>query len=259
MVYTNMMKHIHFIAAPHDKAQSALIELTQTYGQCDINKADVIVPLGGDGTLLETLSKDITQNVPVFGMNKGSVGFLMNPYRPEDLIERINKAQSYEIHPLRMRATTADGQTVEGVAFNEVAVFRATHHAAKISIYVDEHQRMAELIADGVMVASPAGSTAYNFSAHGPILPLGANLLALTPISPFRPRRWRGALLPQHHEIRFKVNDPENRPVNATADSIEVKNVVEVAIWQSKRIQRHLLFDPEQNLEERIISEQFII
>ncbi len=254
-----MMKHIHFIAGRHEAAQNALAELSKRYGQSNIEKADVIVPLGGDGTLLETLNKDITQNIPVFGMNKGSVGFLMNAYRVEGLLERINKAESYEIHPLRMRATTSEGKIVESVAFNEVAIFRSTRQAAKISIYVDGHLRMAELIADGVMVASPAGSTAYNFSAHGPILPLSANLLALTPISPFRPRRWRGALLPQHHEIRFKVNDPENRPVNANADSIEVRNVEEVTIWQSKRIQRHLLFDPEQNLEERIISEQFII
>jgi NAD+ kinase len=253
------MKHIHFTAAPHEDAQNAFDELTALYGQADLDKADVIVPLGGDGTLLDTLHKKATKDIPVFGMNKGSVGFLMNHYAAEDLPARLKKAQLYEIHPLRMRAKTCDGEEFESVAFNEVAIFRASRQASKISIYVDDHLRMAELIADGVMVSSPAGSTAYNFSAHGPILPLSANLLALTPISPFRPRRWRGALLPQHHEIRFVVNDPANRPVSATADSMEVKDICEVTIWQSRSIERQLMFDPEQNLEERIINEQFVI
>ena len=253
------MKHIHFIAAPHDDAKNALAELTAKYGQADLDKADVIVPLGGDGTLLETLHKKATKEIPVFGMNKGSVGFLMNHFEIDGLIERIRDADTYEVHPLRMKAITCSGEVFESVAFNEVAIFRATRQAAKVSIYVDEHLRMAELIADGVMVASPAGSTAYNFSAHGPILPLSANLLALTPISPFRPRRWRGALLPQHHQIRFVVHDSENRPVSVNADSMEVREIKEVTIWQSKSIERQLLFDPEQNLEERIISEQFVI
>lgn len=253
------MKKIHFTAAPHDDAQDALKDLTALYGQADIDAAEIIVPLGGDGTLLDTLHNKAKKDIPVFGMNKGSVGFLMNDYRPDDLLERLAKAETYEIHPLRMKATTCDGEEFESVAFNEVALFRASRQTAKTSIYVDDHLRMAELIADGVMVASPAGSTAYNFSAHGPILPLQANLLALTPISPFRPRRWRGALLPNHHEIRIVVHEADHRPVSVTADSVEIRCINEVTIWQSRSIERQLMFDPEQNLEERILSEQFVI
>ena len=246
------MKHIHFIAADHDEAQAALAELIDRYGQAPFDQAKVIIPLGGDGTLLDTLHNKASYDLPVYGMNKGSVGFLMNAYNPDNLIERLEAAETIDIHPLRMRAMTC-------VAFNEVALFRSSRQAAKIAIYVDGKLRMEELVADGVMLASPAGSTAYNFSAHGPIMPLTANLLALTPISPFRPRRWRGALLPQHHEIRLEVHDPVNRPVSANADSIEVKNIKEITIWQSRSIERRLMFDPDQNLDERILNEQFMV
>jgi NAD+ kinase len=253
------MKNIHFIAANHEEAQAALAELIKRYGQAPFDKAEVIIPLGGDGTLLDTLHNKASYELPVYGMNKGSVGFLMNSYNPDDLIKRLEAAETIDIRPLRMRAITCEGETIERVAFNEVALFRSSRQAAKIAIYVDDELRMEELVADGVMLASPAGSTAYNFSAHGPIMPLTANLLALTPISPFRPRRWRGALLPQHHEIRLEVHDPINRPVSANADSIEVKNIKEITIWQSRSIERRLMFDPDQNLDERILNEQFMV
>lgn len=252
------MPIIHFHAAKTEDAQEALAALTAEYGQHDAGKAEIIVVLGGDGTLLEMLHNNLDNNKKIYGMNRGSVGFLMNPYRTESLPERLAAAQNVTLHPLRMRAETIDGATIKAVAFNEVSLLRQRHFAAKIGITVDEIERLPELVCDGVMVASPAGSTAYNLSAHGPIIPLTAEILALTPISAFRPRRWRGALLPNKATVRFDILDPEERPVSATADYTEVRAVRSVEIHQSRTIGINLLFDPDHNLEERILKEQFL-
>lgn len=253
-----MSHNIHFHAAKTDEAQDALAALTAQYGQHDENGADFIVALGGDGTLLEVLHKFENADKKIYGMNRGSVGFLLNPYRTENLIERLENAQTVTLRPLRMTAETVDGETVEAVAFNEVSLLRQRHFAAKISIAVDDIPRMAELVCDGIMVATPAGSTAYNLSAHGPIIPLSASVLALTPISAFRPRHWRGALLHNTASVRFDILSPEDRPVSATADYTEVRNVKSVEIHQSASIGMNLLFDPDHGLEERILKEQFL-
>lgn len=208
--------------------------------------------------MLEALHRHHPLNKPIYGMNRGSVGFLLNPYRTEHLPERLNAAQSVRLHPLRMLARTEDGQEIEALAFNEVSLLRQSKNAAKIGVEVDDVERLPELVCDGILLASPAGSTAYNLSAHGPVIPLSANVLALTPISPFRPRRWRGALLHDEARVRFTVLNPEKRPVSATADSTEVRNVATVDIWQSRAIGVTLLFDPDHNLEERILKEQFL-
>jgi NAD+ kinase len=250
-------ERIHFHASTSDAAREALAALTATYGQADVNDADVIVALGGDGTLLETLHKYHSLNKPFYGLNRGSVGFLLNPYRAENLRDRLSKAQQVTLHPLRMKAVDDKGATHEAVAFNEVSLLRQRSHAAKITVSVDGVPRLPELVCDGILVATPAGSTAYNLSAHGPVIPLSANVLALTPISPFRPRRWRGALLPSHVKIRFDIFDPPARPVSASADMTEVRGVAQVEVWQSTSIGVNLLFDPDHNLEERILKEQF--
>jgi NAD+ kinase len=204
--------------------------------------------------LHETGSKDI----PVYGMNRGSLGFLLNPYKPDDLVHRLEKAQRVTIHPLRMTATDHDGKTYESIAFNEVSLLRQVRQAAKIAIRIDGIERLDELICDGIMVATPAGSTAYNLSAHGPIIPLSANVLALTPISAFRPRRWRGALLPCSAQIEFDILEADKRPVSATADDFEVRNVKKVAIQQADNVSKTVMFDPDYSLEERILKEQFL-
>lgn len=249
---------IHFHAADSDEGQEAFQELSALYGQVDPENADVIVALGGDGTMLEALHKFYKLDVAIYGMNRGSVGFLMNPYRADDLTGRLAGAQSVQLHPLRMTARTKDGVETEALAFNEVSLLRQERHAAKIGIAVDGIERMPEMICDGVLLATPAGSTAYNLSAHGPIIPLSANVLALTPISAFRPRRWRGALLPHTVNVRFEILDAGKRPVSATADSTEVRNVTQVDIRESRSISVTLLFDPDHNLEERILKEQFL-
>lgn len=249
---------IHFHAAASEEAQEAFRTLSNAYGQCAPDEASVIVPLGGDGTMLEALHKFHHSGKPIYGMNRGSVGFMMNPFRTDRFLERLTQAQSVVLHPLRMRATTAGGVSIDAIAFNEVSLLRQERHAAKISIRVDEIERLPELVCDGILVATPAGSTAYNLSAHGPILPLSANVLALTPISAFRPRRWKGALLPSHVSIRFDVKDPHARPVSATADSTEVRDVARVEIRESKTLSVTLMFDPDHNLEERILKEQFL-
>lgn len=249
---------IYFHAATSAEAQEAFTTLTQLYGQCSPDDAAVIVALGGDGTMLETLHNFYTLGKPIYGMNRGSVGFMMNPYRAEHFLERLSHAQSVTLHPLRMRAITKTGAEVEAIAFNEVSLLRQERHAAKISVIVDDIERLPELVCDGILVSTPAGSTAYNLSAHGPILPLSANVLALTPISAFRPRRWKGALLPSHVSIRFSVKDPTARPVSATADSTEVRDVAHVEIRESKSLSVTLMFDPDHNLEERILKEQFL-
>lgn len=249
---------IHFHAATSVEAQEAFSTLTGLYGQCNPDDAAVIVALGGDGTMLETLHNFYQTGKPIYGMNRGSVGFMMNPYRAENFLERLNNAQSVTLHPLRMRATTKDGKEIDAIAFNEVSLLREERHAAKISVTVDNIERLPELVCDGILVSTPAGSTAYNLSAHGPILPLSANVLALTPISAFRPRRWKGALLPSHVSIKFEVKDPVARPVSATADSTEVRDVARVEVRESKSLSVTLMFDPDHNLEERILKEQFL-
>lgn len=253
-----MSSNIHFHAAKTDEAQAALAELTAQYGQNDEDRADVIVALGGDGTLLEVLHKYENTDKKIYGMNRGSVGFLLNPYRAENLLERLENTQTVTLRPLRMMAETIEGETIEAVAFNEISLLRQRHFAAKISITVDDIPRMPELVCDGVMVATPAGSTAYNLSAHGPIIPLSASVLALTPISAFRPRHWRGALLHNTASVRFDILNAEERPVSATADYTEVRNVKSVEIHQSTSIGMNLLFDPDHSLEERILKEQFL-
>ncbi|TWG86140.1 NAD+ kinase [Luteimonas sp. J16] len=248
---------IAFLASQTEDAQQAMAALVARHGQCEPDEADVLCPLGGDGFMLQTLHRYGSLGKPVFGMKLGTVGFLMNHFREDDLLERIAAAEPAVLRPLEMVAQTESGATVGSLAYNEVSLLRQTRQAAHVSIELNGKQRLDELIADGVMVATPAGSTAYNYSAHGPILPLGANVIALTPIAAFRPRRWRGALLRSDTEVRFRVLDPFKRPVSATADSHEVRDVVEVMIRESRERTVTMLFDPEHNLEERILSEQF--
>ncbi|MFO1037683.1 MAG: NAD kinase [Geminicoccaceae bacterium] len=248
-----------FVAAPTSEAQRARAELTHVYGACPLADAEVIVALGGDGFMLETLHRHLDRRIPIYGMNLGTVGFLLNVYDAERLPERIAAATPVDLFPLRMQATLLDDRTVDAMGINEVSVFRETRQAARLSIDIDGVCRMPELVCDGLLVATPAGSTAYNLSAYGPIIPLGANLLALTPISPFRPRRWRGALLPARSRITIHVREPEKRPVSAVADFTEVRDVASIEVWEDRSIAVHLLFDPEHNLEERILREQFVL
>ncbi len=250
---------IAFVAAATLLAAESCARLVARYGAVPIDEAQVIVALGGDGFLLETLHANMGRPLPVFGMNCGSVGFLMNAHSEEDLTERLALAQAAVLHPLRMHAVTAAGVVEEAVALNEVSLLRQGRQAAKIRISVDGRVRVPELICDGVLVATPAGSTAYNFSAHGPIVPLSANLLPLTPISAFRPRRWRGALLPSTADVLFEVLEREKRPVAAVADAFEVRDVASVAVSEDRSIQWTLLFDPDTALSERIIAEQFTV
>jgi len=247
-----------FLAAGTTEATEARLAFEARYQTVEPAAADIIVALGGDGFMLETLHRFIDRDIPVYGMNLGTVGFLLNEYGSDELPARIEQAQPVELYALRMRARQEDGTVVEGIAINEVSVFRETRQAAALSLDIDGVNRLPELVCDGVMVATPAGSTAYNLSAHGPIIPLGANILALTPISPFRPRRWRGALLSSSTHFRIRVRDPEKRPVSAVADFTEVRDVVEVEVWEDRDKRFQLLFDPEHNLEERILKEQFI-
>ena len=216
-----------------------------------------LVALGGDGHMLQTLHRHIKRQVPIYGMHRGSVGFLMNTYRETRLIERLKAATPVTVHPLRMRATTANGKEHDALAINEVSLLRETRQAAKIRIMVDGKPRISELICDGVMVATPAGSTAYNLSAQGPILPIDAALLALTPISAFRPRRWRGALLPHRAKVRFEILESAKRPVSAVADDFEVRDVIAVDVAEDRSIAMTMLYDAGHNLDERILSEQF--
>jgi NAD+ kinase len=249
---------IGFRAAETPEAQTALAQLQREYKHLPLSQADVIVALGGDGFMLETLHVTIDRPVPIYGMNLGTVGFLLNQYRTEELLDRLDRAVSVPLHPLRMRAVRSTGAVEHGLGINEVSLFRETRQAATLSVEIDGVVRLQELVCDGILVATPAGSTAYNLSAHGPILPVGANMLALTPISAFRPRRWRGALLPSRTRFRFRTRDPLKRPVSAVADYTEIRDVVEVEVWEDPEITFQLLFDPEHNLEERILKEQFV-
>jgi NAD+ kinase len=248
---------IAIAAAPTKLATESRARLVARYGDCEFADAEVIVALGGDGFMLETLHRVLSRNVPVYGMNCGSVGFLMNTFSEDNLPERLANGQEAVLHPLRMYAVTVTGAVEEALALNEVSLLRQLRQGAKIRITVDGRVRLPELMCDGVLVSTPAGSTAYNLSAHGPIVPLSANLLPLTPISAFRPRRWRGALLPSTAEVLFEVLETEKRPVAAVADFTEVRDVVSVAVSEDRSVGVTVLFDPDQGLSERIIAEQF--
>ena len=248
---------IAFVAAETDAAAQAVAALEKRYPHTTPDKADIIVAVGGDGTMLETLHRSMARNVPIFGMNLGSVGFLMNRYDVDGLMERLALARPAVVHPLLMEARRVNGEMQKALAINEVSLLRETRQTAKIRIIIDGRVRMEELFCDGVLVATPAGSTAYNLSAHGPIVPLGAPILALTPISAFRPRRWRGALLPHTAVVAFEVLESDKRPVSAVADYTEVREVAEVRVREDRSVSHTLLFDPEQNLSERILKEQF--
>ena len=248
---------IAFVASPTPEAEEARARLAAHYGDASPDEADVVVALGGDGLMLQTLHGFMNTGKPIYGMNRGSVGFLMNEYGEDGLIERLEAAERTLIRPLLMRARDAHGQTHTGRAINEVSLLRQTHQAAKLRISVDGKVRLEELICDGILVSTPAGSTAYNLSAYGPILPIDSPLLALTPISAFRPRRWRGALLPNEAELLIEVLEADKRPVSACADHIEFRDIVEVCVAEDAASSMLMLFDPGHNLDERILAEQF--
>ncbi|MCC7321433.1 MAG: NAD kinase [Rubellimicrobium sp.] len=249
---------ITFRASDAPLAEEARRALVARYGDAPLERAEVVVALGGDGFMLQTLHALEGREVPVYGMNRGTVGFLMNTYAEEGLPERLAAAEETVINPLRMRATTADGRIEEALAINEVSLLRAGPQAARLRILVDGRERLAELICDGALVSTPAGSTAYNYSAHGPVLPIGSEVLALTAIAPFRPRRWRGALLPKAAEVVFEVLDAGKRPVMATADASPARDVLRVEIRSETALRHRLLFDPGHGLEERVLREQFV-
>ena len=248
---------IAFVASAGAEAQEALARLAALCGNHAAADADVVVALGGDGLMLQTLHQQMHSDKPIYGMHRGTVGFLMNEFSVDDLRDRLAAARETLFHPLLMRATDMRGVVHLHHAINEVALFRQTHQAARLRILIDEHERMPELIADGILVATPAGSTAYNLSAQGPILPINAALLALTPISPFRPRRWRGALLPDSAVVVIEVLEGDKRPVAAVADHDEARDVRRVEVLSDKTIAMRMLFDPGHSLEERILREQF--
>ena len=248
---------ISFRASDAPLAQEAMHGLIERYGQATPERADVVVALGGDGFMLETLNDVRPLDKPVYGMNRGTVGFLMNEFGAEDLPQRLAEAEEAVINPLRMRAASVDGTMTEGLAINEVSLLREGPQAARLRISVDGKPRLDELVCDGALVATPAGSTAYNYSAHGPILPIGSEILALTAVAPFRPRRWRGALLPKTATVRFDVLQPQKRPVMADANGHPVRNVHWVEVRSEPSIRHRILFDPGHGLEERLIREQF--
>lgn len=253
-----MTLRIAFCASNAPTAQDALSRLTARYGQETEQAADVIVALGGDGFMLQTLHRTKDLNAPVYGMNRGTVGFMMNNYEEDGLIDRLSAAEEEEINPLAMKAERKDGTTYKVLAINEVSLLRQGPQAAKLQISVDGKVRMPELVCDGAIVATPAGSTAYNYSAHGPILPIGSGVLALTGVAPFRPRRWRGALLKKSAVVTFVVTDHEKRPVMAEADGQSVRDVVRVTVSSEPSVRHHVLFDPGHGLEERLFREQFV-
>ena len=252
-------RRVAILAGQSTEAQKARAALVARYGSAAEEEADMVVALGGDGFMLETLHRFLRRGLPVYGMNRGSVGFLMNDYRDDDLPARLAAAQTAIVHPLRMVALRDNAPSVEALAINEVSLLRESRQAAKIRILVDGKARLPELICDGILVSTPAGSTAYNLSAHGPIVPLSANLLPLTPISAFRPRRWRGALLPSDATVVFDILEPDKRPVAAVADYTEVRDVTRVEVREARDVSLTLMFDPDHGLSERIIAEQFTV
>jgi NAD+ kinase len=250
-------ERIAFVASDVPEAQRAQQRLARRYGDAKPDEADVVVALGGDGLMLATLQRFMNSGKPIYGMHRGTVGFLMNEYEEADLQARLTAADVTVIHPLMMRARDEVGRIHRHRAINEVSLFRQTYQAARLRVLVDGKERLPELVADGILLATPAGSTAYNFSVQGPIIPIGSPLLALTPISPFRPRRWRGALLPDRADVTIEVLEAEKRPVAAVADHDEVRSVRAVDISLDHSISMHMLFDPGHNLDERILGEQF--
>ncbi|TDL81848.1 NAD kinase [Palleronia sediminis] len=252
-----MARKIAFFAADTEVAHAARDELAALYGRVELDEADVIVALGGDGHMLRTLHETEDLRAPVYGMNCGTIGFLMNEYRTEDLHERLAAAEPERINPLAMLACKMDGTEARLLAINEVSLLRQGPQAAKLKISVDGRVRLEELVCDGALVATPAGSTAYNYSAHGPILPIGCGVLALTAMSAFRPRRWRGAILPQNVSVRFDVNEADKRPVMADADGRQVRDVASVIVRSEPSVTHTILFDPGHGLEERLLNEQF--
>jgi len=251
-------RKIHFVASQTSAADAAMQKLQDVYGQAKTDEADVIVALGGDGFMLRTLHRFLPAGLPVYGMKLGDVGFLMNRFREEELHERLNSADVVELNPLRMIAVTEAGGESTALAINEVSLLRQLNQAAHIRILVNGSVKVEDLVCDGVLVSTAAGSSAYNLSAQGPILPLGTEALALTPISPFRPRRWRGAVLPTTVRIRFEILDYYKRPVSATADAQEIRNVISVDVFEDRDITLKLMFDPDHSLEQRILDEQFL-
>ncbi len=250
---------IAFLASEHDRAEAARAELVRVHGLCEPEDAEVLVALGGDGLMLQTLHAARALGVAAFGMNLGSVGFLMNPYSGAGLEERLRVAERTRLQPLRARIATASGETAEALAFNEIALYRASRQTASLRLLINGRERLPELACDGVIVATPAGSTAYNLSAHGPILPIGAELVAVTPICPFRPRRWRGAILRQSARVRVEVLDDGKRPVSVSADFLEIPDAVACEVWSDSAESVELLFDPGHDLDERVIQEQFAL
>jgi NAD+ kinase len=248
---------IHFVASRVQPAEEAVAVMQKRYGQYDVNEAEVIVALGGDGFMLRTLHRVIQNDAPVFGMKIGNIGFLMNRYSEDDLLQRLADARPVSLNPLRMEVQTESGTETSALAINEISLLRQTNQAAHIRILVNGNIKVEEMVCDGVLLATAAGSTAYNFSVRGPILPLGTDALALTPISPFRPRRWNGAILPSSARVSFEVLNNYKRKVSATADAYEVRDVIRVDAYEDKTIELNLLFDPAHSLEERILNEQF--
>ena len=253
-----MTVHIHFVASQIESASEAVTQMQKRYGQCDVSDAEVIVALGGDGFMLRTLHRYIRSDLPVFGMKIGSVGFLMNRYSEDDLIQRLDTARLVNLNPLRMNVLSESGAETTALAINEISLLRQTNQAAHIRILVNDSVKVEVLVCDGVLLSTAAGSTAYNSSVRGPILPLGTDALALTPISPFRPRRWNGAILPSSVRVRFEVIDHYKRAISATADAHEVRNIVRVDAFEDRERKLKLLFDPAHSLEERILNEQFL-
>lgn len=251
------IERISFVSSGTPEANAAAESLRARYGNLPFEEAEAIVALGGDGLMLQTLHRTMSTGVPVYGMNFGSIGFLMNQFSAEDLPARLAAAKPTTIYPLEMTVRCDDGSEHRALALNEVSLFRMTYQAVKVEIVVDGHTRLDELICDGVLVSTPAGSTAYNLSAHGPILPIDSSLLALTPISPFRPRRWRGAILGNHAVVTFRTREAEKRPVSAVADNVEFQRVLEVTVRENRSRGVNLLFDPGTGLDERVLSEQF--
>ena len=249
---------IHFVASQVIPAGEAVAQMQKRYGHCEVDDAEVIVALGGDGFMLRTLHRVIHKDMPVFGMKIGNIGFLMNRHSEDDLIERLADARAVSLNPLRMEVLTKSGTETTALAINEISLLRQTNQAAHIRILVNDHLKVDNMVCDGVLLATAAGSTAYNFSVRGPILPLGTDALALTPISPFRPRRWNGAILPSSARVRFEVLDHYKRSVSATADAYEVRDIVRVDAFEDKQTELKLLFDPDHSLEERILNEQFL-
>ena len=254
----NSEPRIHFVATQHDGAEKTAHSLKQRYGNHELGEAEVIVALGGDGIMLRTMHRHLPTGLPVYGMKLGDVGFLMNRFREDELHQRLKEANVVELYPLSMTAVTEGGGESTALAINEVALLRQVNQAAHIRILVNDIEKVEDLVCDGVLVATAAGSSAYNFSVQGPILPLGTDALALTPISPFRPRRWRGAVLPSSARIRFEILDYYKRPVAATADAQEFRNVISVDVREERDISLKLMFDPDHSLEQRILDEQFL-